>query len=610
LRFTHPLLAAAAYGRLAEPERRGLHRRLAEVAPDPEQRARHLALASVEPSEDVARQLEAAAGSANARGATEMAAELAGEAVARTPPPALDARRRRGVDAAGYFVRAGDPTRARHLLEQLTDALPPGPDRAEVLMALADVRSADDWWEKHRLLDQALEEAGSDDRLRSAIFELRSQCRYHLLVDAAGSLSDARMALEAARRQADPAVLCSALIVAAFAQGNAGLPVEQRLLEEAFGLQSSVEHLRVFLWPAFTAALVDLDHDRLEEGSTRLFELRERAAALGDWDSFPFIAIQQAWAAWRRGAWPEALEHAAEAEQIYRQNGQATGISGALAARGMFLATRGREVEALAAAAEGLEIAERIGVRLFAGLHRATSGMVALARGDHVLAEGDLREAIEPSLAAGYVESYTTYLTPDWAEALVHLGRIDEALAHVGPYETRAHRDSRQAAQAGCARVHGLAAAAAGDEAAAVTAFSEALRHHDAVDVPFERARTLLAWGESLRRFRQRGAARGPLAEALEIFSRLHAERWRQRAAAELARTGHRETGDDLRPTERQVAELVAAGRTNREVAEQLFMSPHTVEAHLTRIYRSLGIRGRTELARVWTARTRDAAEE
>ena len=76
------------------------------------------------------------------------------------------------------------------------------------------------------------------------------------------------------------------------------------------------------------------------------------------------------------------------------------------------------------------------------------------------------------------------------------------------------------------------------------------------------------------------------------MFEALGASAWRERAARELARTGYRETGDRLTPTERQVAELVAAGRTNREVAEILFMSPHTVEAHLTRIYRSLGVRG------------------
>jgi DNA-binding CsgD family transcriptional regulator len=612
LRFTHPLLAAAAYARLDEDERRVLHRRLSEVAPDPEQRARHLALASVEPSEEVAAQLEAAAGHARARGATEVAAELAREAAVNTSSADAPSARRRIIESAGYFVQAGDPVRARGLLEDLIATQSPGEERAAVLLALADVRSADDWREKLRFLDQALEEAGANQRLRSAILEQRSQCRYHLLVDAEGSLADARQGLEAARRQEDPSVLCSALLVAAFAETNAGLPASQLLIHEALELGPRVEHRRVFLWPSFAAALVDIDRDRLELASTRLLELRDRATALGDWDSLPLIALNLAWVGWRRGTWPDALEHAVEAERGSRQNGQANGVSYALAVRGMIEASLGREAEALEAAAEGLEISERIGARLVAGEHHATIGCVALARGDHARAEAELRAAIEPSLEAGYLESYTTYLIPDRAETLVHLGRTNEALVLVTGYEPRARARGSRSALAACLRVRGLAAAAAGDETAALAAFAQGLIQHDGVDDPFARARTLLAQGESLRRFRQRGRAREPLTRALETFTRLPAPRWRDRAAAELARTGHREAGAELSATERQVAELVAAGRTNREVAETLFMSPHTVEAHLTRIYRSLGVRGRTEMARALVARTEpsDAAEE
>jgi DNA-binding CsgD family transcriptional regulator len=607
LRFTHPLLAAAAYHRLDEQGRRALHGRLAAVAPDPEQRARHLALSTDEPSEDVAAQLEAAAGHARARGAPGDAGELAREAAAHTPPADARAGRRRIIEAAGYFVQAGDPVRARSLLEELIGTQPTGDERAATLLALADARSADDWREKLRLLDQALAEAGPDDRLRAAILEQRSQCRYHLLVDAPGSLADARDALAAARRQDDPSVLCSALSVAAFAEGNAGHPDPDALIDEALALAPRVEHRRVFLWPAFAAALVDIERDRLARASSRLRELHDRATALGDWDSLPLIELNLAWAGWRRGAWDEALAFAAESERGSRQNGQANSVSYALAARGMIEGCLGREAEALAAAAEGLAITDRIGVRLVAGEHHATLGYLALARGDHALAEAELRAAIEPSLEAGYLQSYTTYLVPEWGEALVHLGRTDEALALVGPYEERARAQATRSAVAACLRTRGLAAAAAGDEVASLAAFAEALVHHDAVDAPFARARTLLAQGESLRRFRQRGRARETLTRALETFARLPAPRWRDRVAAELGRTGHREAGAELSATERQVAELVAAGRTNREVAETLFMSPHTVEAHLTRIYRSLGVRGRTEMARALAARREPA---
>jgi DNA-binding CsgD family transcriptional regulator len=603
LRFTHPLLAAAAYGRLDPEERRRLHRRLSEVAPDPEQCARHLALASEGPDEAVAARLEAAAFHARARAATEAGAELAREAASRTPAADVTARRRRAVAAAGLLVQAGDPAAARRLLEDLVDTLPPGADRAEALLALADTRSADDWRAKMRLLGEALVEAGDDHRLRSAILEQRSQAKYHLLVDAAGSLADARDAVDAARHQDDPAVLSSALQAGAFAEANLGAVYDPALIDEALALEPQVQHLRVFLWPSFAAALIDLDRDRIGVALERLMTLRERATALGDWDSLPLIALNLAWANWRGGDWTDALAHAVEAERGERQNGQATGLCFALAVRAMIEGSLGREREALAAAAEGLAVADRIGVRGVAGELRAVVGLIALAKGDYPRAESELRAAVEPTEMAGYRWAFTTYHTTDWAEALVYLGRTEEALGLVDRFEARVRQRGAPSALATCLRVRGLAAAATGDEGSAIARFADAAAQHDLVEEPFERARTLLAHGESLRRFRQRGLARSVLASALDQFERLGAPRWRDRAAAELARTGHRSAGAELSGTERQVAELVAAGRTNREVAEALFMSPHTVEAHLTRIYRSLGVRGRTEMARALATR-------
>jgi DNA-binding CsgD family transcriptional regulator len=100
------------------------------------------------------------------------------------------------------------------------------------------------------------------------------------------------------------------------------------------------------------------------------------------------------------------------------------------------------------------------------------------------------------------------------------------------------------------------------------------------------------------RRAKRKREARDTLSRALEVFERLGAVSWAERARGELARIGGRAPSPlDLTPTEGRVAELVAAGSTNREVADALFLSIHTVEANLKRIYRKLGIRSRTELA-------------
>jgi DNA-binding CsgD family transcriptional regulator len=140
--------------------------------------------------------------------------------------------------------------------------------------------------------------------------------------------------------------------------------------------------------------------------------------------------------------------------------------------------------------------------------------------------------------------------------------------------------------------------AARGDLAGASAAADEAVRVHDQVPLPFELGRTLLVRGTVERRAKRKREARDTLTQALEIFEGLGAAAWSERTRAELARIGGRAPSSvELTPTEVRVAELVAAGGTNREVADALFVSVHTVEANLKRIYRKLGIRSRTELA-------------
>ena len=115
---------------------------------------------------------------------------------------------------------------------------------------------------------------------------------------------------------------------------------------------------------------------------------------------------------------------------------------------------------------------------------------------------------------------------------------------------------------------------------------------------PFERARSLLVLGEVQRRAKQRKAARATLTEAIEGFDRLGAHLWSKKAEAERARIGGRSAIEGLTETEARVAELVAAGRSNKEVAAELFVTVRAVESNLSKIYAKLGIESRTELAR------------
>ena len=133
--------------------------------------------------------------------------------------------------------------------------------------------------------------------------------------------------------------------------------------------------------------------------------------------------------------------------------------------------------------------------------------------------------------------------------------------------------------------------------------FEAAMLQHGQTEAPFEAARALLCWGRRLRHDGQRIAARRHLRAALEGFRALGAGPWIETTERELSATGERlrrrgpGARDSLTTQEHQIARLVAAGASNKDVAAQLFLSAKTVEAHLTRIYRKLGVRSRTQLA-------------
>jgi DNA-binding CsgD family transcriptional regulator len=133
----------------------------------------------------------------------------------------------------------------------------------------------------------------------------------------------------------------------------------------------------------------------------------------------------------------------------------------------------------------------------------------------------------------------------------------------------------------------------------------QAIAEHARSTDPFHHARTLLALGRTQRRAKRRGAARTTLEDALERFERLGAPLWAEQTRAELARIGGRTaSGDGLTQAERRIADLVAEGRSNREVAAALFLTVHSVETALTRIYRKLDVRSRGELAHLLAAKS------
>ncbi|MBV8218313.1 MAG: helix-turn-helix transcriptional regulator [Solirubrobacterales bacterium] len=203
------------------------------------------------------------------------------------------------------------------------------------------------------------------------------------------------------------------------------------------------------------------------------------------------------------------------------------------------------------------------------------------------------------ALPGGIGEPDEVRFGPYAIEALISLGRARDAtggITHLQGLARGAHSPSLGAALERC---RGLLALGHGDTAAALSRIEHALDLSDRIPIPFEQARTLLALGTAQRRAKGRAAARRSLGQALDSFDRLGARLWAERTRDELARIGGRaRSPHGLSATEQRVAALVAAGHTNREVAAELFLTVHTVEKALTRIYAKLGIRSRTELAR------------
>jgi DNA-binding CsgD family transcriptional regulator len=251
-------------------------------------------------------------------------------------------------------------------------------------------------------------------------------------------------------------------------------------------------------------------------------------------------------------------------------------------------------------------IAHQTDIGYAAGWVRSAIAFLELSVGNATGA-GELLEPLVAAIerARSFNPTAVTFGLPDAIEALVALGELDRAEALTAMLQRHGQAHDRPSALARAARCRALLAAARGEPAAARSEIDQALEHHARVAMPLERGRTLLVKGQIDRRNKQKRAARETIQAALEHFESTGARLWADRARADLERTGVRHSeGDALTPSELRVAELAAAGLTNKRIAESAFISAKTVEANLARVYLKLGIRSRAELGRVMAERS------
>jgi DNA-binding CsgD family transcriptional regulator len=597
VRFPHPLLGSVAYAQLSPAGKRALHARLAAALDDPEERGRHLALAAARPDAAVAAALDEAARRARARGAPDAAAELWEQARRLSPADAGDEARRRGIEAAERYFEAGEVERARVLLEEVVAGAPAGRVRALALARLGWVRAhLEGFHAGAETFRAALAEPADDAALRVEIEEGLAFC-LHSTTGVAAAEVHARTALEVAEALGDPALLAGALSHVAFLESLRGRGIAMAMIERAVGLGHPPEWSQILGRPDWIHALLLQWAGALEASCERFEGLYRDAVDHGEEQSLPSILFQLARVELLSGAWDRALRHAGECHETTLHSGQAGERPYSLTIQALVEAHLGRVEPALAKIDQGLALAGELGVKPAGYELLAVRGFLELSLGDADRADRHLGELSALVEAAGMHEPALFRFHGDAIEAKVALGRRAEAQALLAELERLGAVLERIWVLAIAGRCRGLLAAARGDLDGAYAALEAALGFHEHLGEPFERARTLLVLGGVQRRDRKKRPARQSLGSALETFDRLGATLWAARARGELARVGGRAPASGLTPTEERIAALIASGHTYREAADALFISPKTVQWNLSKVYRKLGVRSRSELA-------------
>ena len=587
VRFTHPLLASTVYQWASPRERHAAHVELAAAVGDSIGRARHLALGTPYPDGAVAVELEAAATDARARGLPVVAAELAEHAANLTPPGREDEALRRGRLAARASMEAGDANRAREIIAAQMAESPFGAPRAEALLLGSELEEPG---AAVAQLEEALREATGARDIQAAI-HVRLGDVGRFVKGRAWAERHARAGLRLADRSTDGALEVRALSILAVLRLEDGDPAALDLARAAHQRARALTDpvtTRVATW-AMGHALMWL-HRTAEARAwleAALLEAAEHDELLRA-ECFWYLALVELWA----GRWEVAWQHAEAAMGVDSQYGierPQDHMPQALIAlhRGQFGLAREHSTRALALAG---------GMML--PVHTAVLAVADLWSGRPKDAVAGFALARELQARRGVHEPETFFERADHVEALLRIGRVDDAQHIADEWEASAARGRREWVMAEVVRAKGLIAAARGALEDAAALLEDSARRNEGVGNPFGRGRALLGLGVVERRMRQKRRARASLEEALGAFVDLGAASFAEEARRELARLGGRRRLEGLSPSEQRVAELVAEGRTNREVARALFLAERTVASHLNHAYAKLGVRSRTELAR------------
>jgi DNA-binding NarL/FixJ family response regulator len=449
------------------------------------------------------------------------------------------------------------------------------------------------------VLDAAIDEAGDDVPLRIEALIRRAGIGFERLGDRERAARLIHEAMDLAEKFGDPRVM--ARIIGPYAMWQWALRRSglEELERRAEALGDAGDHLPVRDHFEVEFGHVNAARGRYDRALALYGRQLARAEARGDYSSIPGLLVWMTRANFYAGRSDEALASLSEAERLARVTGQVSVLSHTLHEVVVVSARTGQTENARKAARELQELMSHpdrghVGRRTLEEL-----ATLELSRRDYQAALDVLAPMAQ---SAADAETVDTTL-PTRAEALIGLGRLAEASDALERYaETAGGRsvfghDSADV-DAGHGRAAALLAAARGELDDALRSIEAAMTAYVEDRDDWSRARALLVAADVHRRARRRNQARAAASEALALFESFGAALWAERAHELLERSGvaSQPRPDGLTPTQAEVAELAATGLTNRQIADRLFMSPHTVEAHLSAAYRALGIRSRREL--------------
>jgi DNA-binding CsgD family transcriptional regulator len=592
LEFRHPLVRSAVYQGATFSDRQAAHRALAAVL-DPEhdadRRAWHRAAATVEADPEVAGELVRAAQRARARGA--FAAAAAAERRSAELTTDVEERARRFTAAGADLWRDGRGDQAAPLLREARAGTADPALRVETdrLIGLIELRTGGAA-SACRTLRSAAESAAAHDPVRALeLLGIAAQAAsFARDTEGAAHLAGLATALPVGTGVRERFLVHHVVGLAHVLAGDLGAAAGP--LTETIGLADRLSDPQLLMLAWVAAAYLG------DEVAARRFSstIVARARDATDLGVIPLSGVRAAISEMFAGRWAASAATATEALQLARVTGQHTMSLHALAHLGVLAALRGDRADGVARVEQARPAAAHRSERVVEDVCRWALGLLELPAGEPQAALAHVRDIAHPIVRI--------FSGLDRVEAAHHAGDLEQARvwsAELGEY---AAQTGQPWAMARAAHARALLAPPAELD----RHMTAALAHHDEADRPFERARTELAFGAGLRRARRRVDARTHLQVAFHQFEELGAPAWAHRAQIELRACGqavHRRvaggTIDRLTPQEVQVAQFVARGLSNVQVAAQLVLSRRTIDFHLRNVFTKLGISSRTELARL-----------